>query len=70
LDFARAIAAAGLPIPAIAIAGITPSNVDEVKAAGIPAVAVSSAIIATPAPRAAAAEFRRVLDKAIEPTMR
>jgi thiamine-phosphate pyrophosphorylase len=61
LDFARAIAAAGLPIPAIAIAGITPSNVDEVKAAGIPAVAVSSAIIAAPAPRAAAARFKRAL---------
>jgi REP element-mobilizing transposase RayT len=58
LDFARSVAAAQLPIPAIAIAGITPSNVDEVNAAGIAAVAVSSAIITAPAPRAAAGEFK------------
>jgi thiamine-phosphate pyrophosphorylase len=61
LNYAREIVAANLPIPAVAIAGITPSNVDEVKAAGIGAVAVSSAIIAAADVRAAAATLKNKL---------
>ena len=55
------IAAANLPIPAIAIAGITIGNVDEVSKTGIRAVAVSSAIIAADDVRAAADGFKRKL---------
>jgi thiamine monophosphate synthase len=42
LDYARQIAAE-IQIPAIAIAGITAQNVDDVLAAGIRAVAVTRA---------------------------
>ena len=45
-EYARQVAAT-IPIPAVAIAGITAENVDEVLACGIGAVAVSSAIIAS-----------------------
>jgi thiamine-phosphate pyrophosphorylase len=53
LDYARH-AAKHLRIPAVAIAGITPENVDEVVATGVRAVAVSAAVISTEDPRAAA----------------
>ena len=45
--------AARIKIPAIAIAGITAENVDEVMASGINAIAVSSAIIGRDDVRAA-----------------
>ncbi len=45
LDYARQIVEANLPIPAVAIAGITLENVDEVLATGIRAVAVTAAVI-------------------------
>lgn len=61
LDFAKQVSSAQLPIPATAIAGITVSNVDEVLATGIKAVAVSSAVIGAPDIRAAAGEFTKKL---------
>ncbi len=64
LALAREVALAALPIPAIAIAGITLANVDEVLASGIRAVAVTAAVIGTDDPRAAAARFRERLDHA------
>lgn len=50
-----------IPIPAVAIAGITPENVDDVLACGIRAVAVSSAIIGAPDVRKAAEGMKRKL---------
>jgi thiamine-phosphate pyrophosphorylase len=44
LDTARQIAA-NIKIPTLAIAGITPKNVDDVLATGIKAIAVSSAVL-------------------------
>jgi thiamine-phosphate pyrophosphorylase len=44
LEYARQ-AAVEIPIPAIAIAGITPENVDEVLATGIKAVAVTASVV-------------------------
>ncbi|HEY7086942.1 MAG TPA: thiamine phosphate synthase [Tepidisphaeraceae bacterium] len=61
LDFAREIAEAHLPIPAVAIAGITAENVDDVLASGLRAVAVTSAVIAAADPRAAAAGLKEKL---------
>jgi len=60
IEYARQVAAT-VPIPAVAIAGITPDNVDEVLAAGITAIAVSSAVIASDDPRAAAEGLKRKL---------
>lgn len=57
LDFART-AAGAVKIPCVAIAGITAENTAEVMATGVSAVAVSSAIIAAPDPRAAAEAIR------------
>ncbi|MDB5172822.1 MAG: Thiamine-phosphate pyrophosphorylase [Phycisphaerales bacterium] len=51
-------------IPAVAIAGITPANVDEVQATGIKAVAVSSAVIAAADVRGAAEGMKRRLESA------
>ena len=50
-----------ISIPAVAIAGITEQNVDEVLATGIKAIAVSSAICCAEDPRAAAARLREKL---------
>jgi len=57
LDYARQ-AAREMKIPAVAIAGITAENVDEVIASGIRAVAVSSAVISADDVRAAAARIK------------
>jgi thiamine-phosphate pyrophosphorylase len=46
------------PIPAVAIAGITAANVDEVMQAGVSGVAVTAAVCAAEDPRKAAAELR------------
>ena len=59
--YAREVAAAGLPIPAVAIAGITVGNVDEVLATGVRAVAVSSAVLAANDVRSAAAALKAKL---------
>lgn len=60
LEYARQTVAANLPIPAIAIAGITLQNVDDVVKTGVRAIAVSSAVIAADDVRAAA---RAIKDK-------
>jgi len=52
---------AGITIPAVAIAGITPENVDEVLATGIKAVAVTAAVMGCEDPRAAAAQLKTKL---------
>ena len=63
LDLARQVARAEppLPIPAVAIAGIDAANVDEVLAAGLRAVAVSSAVLSSDDVREAAAALKRRL---------
>jgi len=53
--------AASVPVPAVAIAGITAANVEQVLATGIRAVAVSSALFSTDDVRAAAAEMKQRL---------
>ncbi len=55
--------AASVPVPAVAIAGITAANVDQVLATGVRAVAVSSAIFGADDVRAAAAQIRQRLGK-------
>jgi thiamine-phosphate pyrophosphorylase len=62
-EYARQ-AAAEIKIPAIAIAGITAGNVDEVLATGIQAVAVSSAVIGAADVRGAAEGLKRKLSGA------
>jgi thiamine-phosphate pyrophosphorylase len=60
LDFARAVAAE-IQIFAIAIAGITLENVDEVLATGVKAVAVTAAVVGADDVRAAARDMTRRL---------
>lgn len=57
VGFARQVAAE-IPLPAIAIAGITAANVDEVLGVGVRAIAVTAAVLDTDDPRAAAAELK------------
>ena len=57
LDLARHVAQE-IRIPAVAIAGITLENVDEVLATGIRAVAVTAAVIGADDPREAARAFK------------
>jgi len=52
---------AAVPVPILAIGGITPANVAEVIRAGATAPAVISAIVAAPDIVAATAEFRRAI---------
>jgi thiamine-phosphate pyrophosphorylase len=54
-------AAESVRVPAVAIAGITAGNVDEVLATGVRAVAVSSAVLCAADVRAAAAELKAKL---------
>jgi thiamine-phosphate pyrophosphorylase len=61
LDFARQVAEAMPHRPAVAIAGITAGNVDEVLATGLRAAAVSSAVLGAEDVRAAAAELKQKL---------
>lgn len=56
--------AATLGLPAVAIAGITFDNLDEVLATGLGAVAVSSAIISSPDPLNQARRFKARLTRA------
>jgi thiamine-phosphate pyrophosphorylase len=55
------------PVPAFAIGGLTPERVPEVLGAGAHGVAVRRAILAAPAPRAAAAAFARALAASATP---
>lgn len=50
-----------IPLPAVAIAGITEENVDEVLATGLRAVAVTAAVVSADDPRAAAERLKRKL---------
>ena len=58
--YAREVASS-IEIPAVAIAGITAQNVDEVLESGIKAIAVSSAVIATDDVRSATAALKKKL---------
>ena len=58
LDYARQVARE-IRIPAIAIAGITQGNVEQVMAAGIRAIAVTAAVVAQPDIAAAARELKQ-----------
>jgi thiamine-phosphate pyrophosphorylase len=59
-DVAREIAAKKFR-PAIAIAGITEDNVDQVLATGIKAIAVTAAVVGCDDPRAAAERLKKKL---------
>ena len=57
--------AGSVPIPAVAIAGITADNVDDVVKSGVQAVAVTAAVCAAEDPRKAAEELKkRIVDTA------
>jgi thiamine-phosphate diphosphorylase len=60
LEYARQ-AASQIPIPAVAIAGITAANVDEVLATGIRAVAVTAAALDSDEPKGAIEALREKL---------
>jgi len=53
--------AARVAVPFFAIGGITLANLDEVRQAGATRVAVVSAILTTPDPAQAAAQFKERL---------
>jgi len=61
--YARQVAAS-IPISAVAIAGITEGNVDEVLATGIRAIAVTAAVVNAHDPRAAAKTLKHKLTRA------
>jgi len=60
LEYAAA-AVREIPIPKIAIAGITPENVDKVRAVGISAIAVTAAVTGRENAAAAARELKKML---------
>lgn len=60
LDYAREVAAE-IRVPAVAIAGITVENVDEVAATGIRAVAVTAAVMESENPQEAARHLKKRL---------
>jgi thiamine-phosphate pyrophosphorylase len=60
LDYAKQVATE-IAIPAVAIAGITAGNVDEVIGTGVRAVAVTAAVLDCDDPRKAAAELKAII---------
>jgi thiamine-phosphate pyrophosphorylase len=62
VEFARQVAKE-LSIPAVAIAGITAANVDEIIATGVQAVAVTAAVLDTDDPKTAAEELKAKLSQ-------
>ena len=64
LDYARQVVGANLPIPAVAIAGITEGNVDEVLSTGVRAVAVTAAVVGADDVRGAAQRLKSKLARA------
>jgi thiamine monophosphate synthase len=60
LTYAREVAE-NIPIPALAIAGITPGNVDEVIATGITGIAVTASVVGCDDPLGAAKRFKERL---------
>lgn len=63
LDYARQVAQV-INIPALAISGIGPQNVDELIRVGIRAVAVSAAVIGSEDPKQQTILLKRLLDSA------
>jgi thiamine-phosphate pyrophosphorylase len=57
LEYARQ-AAEQIPLPSVAIAGITEQNADEVLATGVRAIAVTAAVAGCDDPRGAAARLK------------
>jgi thiamine-phosphate pyrophosphorylase len=60
LDYVKQVVAE-IPLPAVAIAGITLQNVGQVVAAGLPRIAITAAVAGCDNPRAAAEQFKRLL---------
>ena len=56
-----AASVAGLTVPALALGGVTPERIPELRAAGAWGVVAIAALGAAPDPEAAAREFRRAL---------
>jgi thiamine-phosphate pyrophosphorylase len=65
LEYARQVATE-IPIPAVAVAGITAANIDEVFETGIKAIAVTAAVLDYQDPRKAAAELKARLSHRLE----
>lgn len=65
LEYARDVAAQ-IPLPALAISGITQDNVDQVVATGIGRIAVTAAVIACADVRGAAARLKAKLTAGIK----
>jgi thiamine-phosphate pyrophosphorylase len=61
VDFARAVARAIPHVPAVAIAGITEQNVDEVLSTGLKSIAVTAAVAGCDDPRAATERLKNKL---------
>ncbi len=59
--YAEAVIQARWPVPAVAIGGITPENIGQLRAVGITTVAVSSAVIAAADPQAVCRRLREAL---------
>ena len=64
-EYARQVAQS-IRIPAVAIAGITEANVDEVLATGIGAIAVTAAVVASDDPRQAASRLKAKVVSALQ----
>jgi thiamine-phosphate pyrophosphorylase len=60
LEYARQVALQ-IQIPAVAIAGITAANVDEILATGMKAIAVTAAVVDSEGPKQAASELKQKL---------
>jgi thiamine-phosphate pyrophosphorylase len=63
VEYAREIRGADLPIPSVAIGGITPDNLGQLLTAGVAAVAVSSAALAADDPQALCRRLRDMLHR-------
>jgi len=59
--YARLLSGADLPIPFVAIGGITPDNFLKLRSAGVQAIAVSSAVISSADPRAVCRRLKTLL---------
>lgn len=61
------VVAQTIPIPAVAIAGITEENVDEVLSTGVRAIAVTAAVVCADDPRSAAGRLKHRISTAVQP---
>ena len=64
-EYARQVAQT-ISLPAVAIAGISEQNVEQVLATGLKAIAVTAAVAGSDDPQAAAARLKKML---LEPRM-